>query len=412
MKRFLKIFLIALLAFTFVLSLAACKDDDDGNNDPQTVADDDYTLEIEGLDVGKLTVTKKQIKELYSEKPVTFDSSKPAYASDKTDDDGNKIPHTLKGVYLDDIISKYSTSEKISGSFPQMTLYSKDGYQTVITQEQFSVEYGGSLMIVAFEYDGITLTESEKSGALRAVFDEQVANTWAKKLTKIAFGNQPLSAPETKKVYFFERLGDSYNGSFEKSRETGTTSISYTYFGVSVAKLIDTDTGIFDVTAEDKMFITAWDYNTNGTDGHWNMYFNTKNHDIYATSYFVYAQQASGEAKEDDDRAPIFDGVLVLGGMSVKNVMAAAAGDVALVTLEGTNRRFGENGVFSVGKILETLDMSTADSTSYKVYKTDGTSVTVAGNVLKDATVTKSGSDYVIAVSGGSFSIERFEIAE
>ena len=48
-----------------------------------------------------------------------------------------------------------------------MTLNATDGYVTVITEEIFNSSGRGSKMILALEYDGVTLNPDEKSGAIR-----------------------------------------------------------------------------------------------------------------------------------------------------------------------------------------------------------------------------------------------------
>ena len=71
-------------------------------------------VDADNTPLADAVITKKQIKELYKTKPVNYTSYSPSYASDKTDDNGNPIPHTLKGVYLEDIIAAYTEGAPIT----------------------------------------------------------------------------------------------------------------------------------------------------------------------------------------------------------------------------------------------------------------------------------------------------------
>jgi hypothetical protein len=180
--------LISAVSFAF----AACGKIEDEPQDN----DDAYALTLSGLTdaqgtpLADIAISKSQIKALFESKPVIYTEANPCYASDKTDANGNKIPHSLKGVYLEDLLDAYTQSAPIS-VYTMLTLSALDNYVTVVTEEVFQSACGGSKMIIAFEYDGVTLTASEQSGALCAVFPDQPANKWARKLSKIEFSTIP-----------------------------------------------------------------------------------------------------------------------------------------------------------------------------------------------------------------------------
>jgi hypothetical protein len=107
-------------------------------------------------------------------------------------------------------------------------------------------------MIIALSYDGIQLNVNEKSGALRAVFPDQIMNAWAKKLQLIEFSTEILATPQANRLYFFETLGNACNGQYTITEEVeGGNTAEFTYYGKSIAELIEA--GILTAISTDKM---------------------------------------------------------------------------------------------------------------------------------------------------------------
>ncbi len=64
------------------------------------------------------------------------------------------IPHTVKGVYLEDLLADYTESAPIN-VYGRATLYATDGYVAVATDEVFDSDGRGNLkMVIALEFDG------------------------------------------------------------------------------------------------------------------------------------------------------------------------------------------------------------------------------------------------------------------
>lgn len=412
MKKTLRTLLVVVLALILCLAFFGCKDTNDDVVDIPKVEgsiDTTYSIDIEGLSTEKLVVSKAQILEIAKTKGVEYTFEEPCFASDKTDDDGNPIPHSLKGVYLDDILELYADGA-VSGSYSALTLKAKDGYETVLTSDTYNLEHGGSKMIVAYEYDGIQLTEQESSGALRAVFPDQVANAWVKKLKTIIFSDAALSPPAPTILNFVEMLGTSYNGSFDKTISTGAGSSDYTFYGISISKLLEG--GVLNGEEEDKMYLVAWDFITNGSEFVYREYTNWKSNEYYQNSFLVYEEQRKGGEKEDKNQAPTFDGVNIQKGMSVKNTLALAVKDTALVSLEIAFERYDaeDDNEISLKSVLQLVNMYKSN-VNYTIIDIEENTVTVASSALESATITNEDGVYTLQYGTNSMALKSISIA-
>lgn len=413
MKRKLSLILVIMLAAIFCLTAYGCDKPNEDNNiienkDPVAQNDDDYILEIEGISAEIISVTKAQIKALAQTKPVEYTQSEPCYSSDKTDDDGNPEPHWLKGVYLDDILAEYAGGA-VSGYYSAMVLQGTDGYDSILTQETYSIEHGGSKMIVAYEYDGNVLTPTARSGALRAIFPDQVANSWAKMLKKIIFSDAQLSPPAPTTLNFIELLGDSYNGSFTKEITTGAGTSTHTFYGISLKKLIEAD--ILTAEENDKMYMKAWDYITDGTNSFNREYTNWKSNEYYADSYLVYSYKIGDGQEQSETNAPAFDGANILKGMTVKNVLSLSVKNTALVSLDMAYDRYDieETDEINFSDVLGLVNMMN-ETRTYTITDTSGSSIELSGTVLDTATLENTASGYLLHYGAESLTIKSISI--
>ena len=410
MKKHLLFVLFIAIVLVLSVSLAACGSDAAINNgeNNNVSTDDNYSLTVSGIGVDDIVITKKQIKDIFAIKPVIFDEENPVYASDKTDDAGNPIPHTIKGVYFDDVLSEYADGA-LSGAYSSMTLKSLDGYESVLTSDIYNTEHGGSKMIIAINYDGEDLKETSKSGALRAVFPNQIANSWAKFLSEIVFGNATLLPPEPTTLNFCELIDSAYFGQFEKTIEIGTGSETVTYYGISLDSLIDE--GILNADENDKMFISAWDYITNGTESFYREYINWKSYEIYSDAYLVYETQTEGGAKTPYDLSPALNSALMQSGMTVKNVLSLSVNDTALVSLKIAFERYKGEGESTVAikNILENISMFDSVA-NYKITDREGNETTVTADDLTSAQISFDGDDYILTVGGNDILIKTITL--
>jgi hypothetical protein len=399
MKKSLLLFLIILLITALALSVTACVEPDESTLSPSpspsnTVEDDgDYIFQIQGITSDTIEVTKDQILAISETKLVEYTDAAPCYSSDKRDPDTQElIPHTLKGVYLDDILAVYADGV-LSGAYSAMGVYALDGYETVLTSDTFNTEQGGSKMIIAFEYDGETLNASHNMGSLRAVFPDQVNSSWVYKLKKVVFSDAALTPPAATVLNFVELLGDTYDGNFTKNETIGDNTVEYTYYGISVDALLDG--GILSAEETDKMYLVAWDFITNGTNSFYRQYTNWKSYEYFSDAYLVYEKQPTGEAKEAYDLAPLFYGDNILSGMSVKNTLAMSVGSTALVTLDIAYERYDvdSNNVIDFADVLELVSMMDNEA-SYTVTTSTDQTVTISGADMEDATLVKNGAVY------------------
>jgi len=415
-----KYFAIFTLIFIVLLSfsLSACKTDDVPEVNDNVLAettDDEYTLELKGLidDQGNVLadvlITKAMIKTLYETNPVEYTEEEPCYASDKRDEDNNLIPHSLKGVYLEDVLSELSDSATID-AYGSMTLSATDNYVTVVTEDVFNSSGRGSKMIIALEYDGISLNTAERSGALRAVFPGQIANTWAKKLKTIEFSTDILLTPSVNQLYFYEYLDQEYRDSYsivEDVQPEGTAN--FTYYGFSLGELIDGE--ILNAQASDKMHVSAWDYNSESET--WSEYQAWTKYEVYSVGYLLDQVQREEEGVEDLDRSPVFDGPTFSAGMTVKNVLSASVFNSSIVTLETAFRRYDTNtdGEIWVKDLLLLLRMYDEDD-SYIITSLDDTTVEITAEQIFAAKFKfiKDGDEYTFNYDSQSISFKKIEV--
>lgn len=382
-----------LLIIAIPFALLAC----DKNNPTDPTADDLYTLTLAGLidasgnSIADVTITKAQIKTLFQSKPVVFDANNPAYASDKTDDNGNKIPHTLKGVYLEDIMAQLTASDGID-AYGSMTLNGTDGYVTVATEEVFNSAGRGSKLIIAFEYDGVSLTAAEKSGALRAVFPDQIANCWAKKLNKIEFSTGILQSPSILRFTVLESITQGIS-SYQGTTTINDSLVDCTYFGIPLSALIDAN--ILNAQPTDKMHLLAWDYNSDTNN--YTEYSAWTKYDVYSGGWLLSDRQLTGQNKQALTRAPIFDGPDFSAGMTVKNILALSVYNSGIVSLETAFARYDTDAEdsFYIKDLLILLNMFDTDN-SYAVTSLQGNAVTLTATQMISATVTKQGQSYLL----------------
>lgn len=398
-NKFILAIVLVLILVLSALTFTACNDK---NDTVITVSDDDYTLTLSGMvnadgtALADAVITKKQIKELYKTNPVNYTSESPAFASDKTDDNGNPIPHTLKGVYLEDLIAAYTEGAPIT-SYGSLTLNATDGYVTMATEDVFNSATRGSKMIIAFEYDGITLGVKQKSGALRAVFPNQIANVWAKKLNVIEFSTDILQTPQVQSFSIIETLikNSAYVGNYNAVEADG----SYTYSGLKVSELIKAD--VYKNVGEfDKMCVVAWDFDD--ASNKYKEYVAWTKYDVYNGGYILTEGTKTGDPDWTLDRKPVFDGPDFNAGMTVKNVLALSAFKSSVVCMETAMKRFDpdEDGVkdskFSIKDLLVLLNMYDDDNI-YTVTKADNGTATLTHAEITAAKVSKnSASNYVL----------------
>ncbi|HHU42792.1 MAG: molybdopterin-dependent oxidoreductase [Bacillota bacterium] len=403
MKKILIPLAVILVILLASLTFAACDKDDNGEVDISP----NYTLEIFGIKPDKIVVTKAQIMEIAETKSVIYDENKPCYASDKTDKDNNPIPHTLKGVYLDDILEVYADGA-VSASYSAMRLRDATGdYENVITSNVFNEEHGGTKMIVAYEYDGHILNKNEPSGALRAVFPNQAANTWVKMLKQIEFTDAELKPPAPSTITFMELLGEEYYGSFEKQVTTESEIFDYTYYGISLDKLFEA--GLLNADQDDKMYIIAWDFISDGTNSFYREYTNWKSYEYYRNAFLAYSYSEDSD-KVDLDLGPVFNGENISKGMSVKNTLAISVKDTALMSLDIAFERFDtqKNDKINLLDLLTLMNIHKEDG--YRVFDKNNNHIDLTLEQVDSAYIEKTQSGYVLRIEQENISIYKISV--
>ncbi len=413
MRRF--DFVFAVLATVFVILCAGCLtacSPDLGSETP-TFIDDEYALTLRGLvdsfgnPLADIAITKAQLKALYLTHPVIYTEDEPCYPSDKQDDKGNLIAHSLEGVYLEDVLAEYTESGTID-VYGSMVLSATDSYVTLVTEDQFNSSGRGSKMIIALSYDGNTLDVNQKSGALRAVFPDQIMNSWAKKLSMIEFSTEILLTPQVNRIYFFETLGDMFDGQYTITKEVeGGGTADFTYYGKSIAELIEAN--VLNAEPTDKMHLSAWDYNSETNS--YSEYSAWTKYDIYDGGYLLTHVQRETEAIESLTRAPIFDGPLFSAGMTVKNILAVSVFNSAIVSLNTAFERYDTNSDDSIliKNILIKLNMYNEDD-KYIVTATNEETAELTASEIFAASLVKDNGEYLLNYGNESIAVKKIAV--
>lgn len=189
MKKLFLLIMIVIMSLSFV----AC-DTSDSND----IDDGDYILTIEGILDTAVEVTKAEIMAM---ELVTLED---VYAQDKYEEGtGDYLYHTVKGVYLEDIIQEYVYADFNLLNYSEITAVSTDNYTVVVPQDYYS---GENKPFIAVEYDGVTLSESDNSGALRMVINGSEAAGWAKMLSKLIFEEGDAVANTIDEIVFLSGM--------------------------------------------------------------------------------------------------------------------------------------------------------------------------------------------------------------
>lgn len=404
MKKIIFTLFIVLIIVSLLFAISGCLNDANKDTQIDIEADRAYYIEIIGIIDEPIIVTKAQIFEIAEEKGMVYDEENPCYASDKTDEDNNLIPRTLKGVYLDDILEVYGFGVT-SASFSVMTLKGEDGYENVLTSDTFNPEQGGSRMIIAYEYEGHVLNVNQSSGALRAVFPDQAANYWAKALSAITFADAALVPPSPQSIYFVEKLIADYSGSYTRTETTNQGELDITYYGLELDQLFDE--GILSAEQTDKMYLSAWDFVSNGTDYFYREYTNWKSYEYYRYAYLVYQEQEEGGSIVDEIRAPVFEGENIQKGMSVKNLLVLTITDTALVSLKIAFERFDpeDSGEFILGDILALINIE--NNKDYTVFDVNDIEYVISGAELYALSLSKDNDTFYLIYDDDSIEIKN-----
>ncbi len=401
-KKYIAILAVILCILLCGVFLTACNNGSNDNNDGNNILDDgDYTLKIYGLSSNPIIIEKNQILALGQEKEVVYDENNPCFPSDKTDDDGNPIPHTIKGVYLDDILAEYADGA-VSGAYSSIKLVATDPFENILTQNIYSQEHGGSAMIIVYEYDGHTLNPQEKSGALRAVLPNQPANFWVSQLKEIHFENTELTLPKVEKLYFMEMLDSKYYGNFQKQISIGGESIDIKYFGISLNALLKDN--ILIAQENDKMYITAFDLIIGQDEDTYRDYTSWKTYEYYKNAFLVFEQQEANKSKLPYDRSPLFEGGNILKGMSIKNTLSLSVGHTALMSLKMAFNKYNQFDNVPLADILLHINMLEEDA-SYIITDTDSQEYTLSREQINSLQISKTNGNYVLDYQNMSLSI-------
>ena len=404
-KRSIPAILLVLLIALSLVVFASC--DKDGTK-PDDV-DGNYTLVLKGLvdsngtKLGDIIIKKSQILQLYKTKGVEYTADNPATASDKTDEDGNPVKHTLKGVYLEDLVKEFSNSMDMY-EYGSISLMASDGYIAITTEDVFNPEKHGSKVIVVFEFDGREMKEKSETGALRIVIPGQIASTWVKYLNVIEFSAEILAAPTAFSFDVLEAIDvEKYGGGFTATKDDGT----YNYTGLSLGKIIG-EGGLFtNIQETDKMCVIAWDYRSESNT--FQEYRAWTTHAYYKNGYIVTGGTKAGDESYKVTRLPIVDGPDYSAAMTVKRALAILCFRNSIVSLDTAMKRYDPDvngktdGVFALKELLVLLNMYGQDKV-YQITTKDGSKVELSRDNATKATISKNdASEYVLHVGKNDY---------
>lgn len=400
-KSILAIILVLIISLSSI-TFASCNKDE---KDSTEISDGNYTLILKGLvdsnknPIGDISITKNQILEMYKTKGVTYTEDNPAVATDKTDENGKAIKHTLKGVYLEDLVKDFSNSMDMY-NYGSISFSGLDGYLAITTEDVYNPEKHGSKVVVVFEFDGFYMKENSDTGALRTVVPDQIAATWVKELNIIEFSTEILTAPTAFSFDVLETIDtETYGGGYTITKGDGGT---YNYTGISIKKLIG-ENGLFkNITELDKMCSIGWDYksesNTFAEYSVWTTY------EYYQNGYIITGGTKEGDPGAKIARTPLVDGPQYSDAMNVKNALAILCFRNSIVSMETAMKRYDPDldgktdGYFNLKDLLVLLNMYGQDK-KYQITRIDGSKVDLSREDATKATISKNDEDeYILHV--------------
>ncbi|MEG1963521.1 MAG: molybdopterin-dependent oxidoreductase [Clostridia bacterium] len=380
-----KILIAMMLILTMLFAFVACK------NTTTVENDDDYAITLAGIGEQPIVITKGKIKQFIS---VEFKADKPAFASDKTDLDGKLIPHTLKGVYLDDILKEYGFK---SADFSAINVKSIDSYEVLLAKDSYDESVGGSKIILAYEYDGVALNPEESSGSIRLVLHNQEMNTWVKKVKSIDFTASKIVVPQPKEVLILESLFNEQNikGSF-------VDKAGVTQSGVSLFKMEEQRKITF--TKDSYLKFYAWDKELKDEQYFTKEYTGFRGYDYFKNAFFYYEE---GVPTLDKQYPPNAD----LKGMKVKNLLSVSIEDKAFLSLQTAFLKFGETAnEIAFKQVLDLTEIQNA--TTYIVVCEQGNMEITAEDLTK-CTLQRTQKVYTLKVGEKVYSkINSIKIKE
>jgi hypothetical protein len=378
MKKFLiTLVIVAIVACPFLLF--ACNNGNGYENGESTwtpIDDSGYVLTIRGLrsETDVIEITKGEIVALYE--ALLSVESRPAYLRGESDifvAEGRNA-RRVKGVYLNDILAKYDTVLS-SASFYTLGITSYGGREfNVLPATVFNPEIGGSNMIIAFWLDGRYLNQADvyNNGALRAIFPNQSANTWWKRIQTLQLGNAAVSfvQPPVTQIYFLETLPQNYFGTF--------TNRNMLHHGLSLEALFDS--GKLGGEANDFVYITAWDFNE--SKNLHELFFRIRRQQDITNAFIVFEQPAVSDPNQT--RRFVLDGEDMPHTLRVSNTAALTVGSTAIVTLSMMFEVYQSNGIMEMSNLFEYFQLPTD---GYYTIETDNGTVQLSGEMLKNATL-------------------------
>ncbi len=413
---FKSFFLILALICILTVSFVACGDNVSSSNNCLTdaSADDGYVLTLQFMQEDNVTVastisvTKREIKDIYSTKPVVLDSFK---ASDKTDF------HSVKGVYLDDILTSKNVLKKTT-DFGGLQFVSTDNHAPKISKGDYDYQNGGSKINIALEYDGNVLTETGKSGALRTVLPNRANATWAKKLEKIVFSQREAVMPSPTKLYILQTLDNVStlltSKEFSKA-DNDNSSITHYFQGVGISAL--KDAGIVSYASTDEMAVMCWNYYDATVQA------NPDSYQFNGVTYYSYASFDSAaicmKTKTDlsadwtdVEKGPAFDGRNISNGLKRSYFSSLAIKNTAVINMEMSYRAriYKQTEALTLDKILEEVNMFDV-AKKYKLTGINGEVLSFEnGSDIRTTKVIKDGNAYKIKYDTTEFVLKTVEI--
>ena len=204
-----------------------------------------------------------------------------------------------------------------------------------------------------------------------------------------------------------ELLGREYYGSFEKQVTTESEIFDYTYYGISLDKLFEA--GLLNADQDDKMYIIAWDFISDGTNSFYREYTNWKSYEYYRNAFLAYSYSEDSD-KVDLDLGPVFNGENISKGMSVKNTLAISVKDTALMSLDIAFERFDtqKNDKINLLDLLTLMNIHKEDG--YRVFDKNNNHIDLTLEQVDSAYIEKTQSGYVLRIEQENISIYKISV--
>ena len=169
------------------------------------------------------------------------------------------------------------------------------------------------------------------------------------------------------------------------------------------------EAGLLNADQDDKMYIIAWDFISDGTNSFYREYTNWKSYEYYRNAFLAYSYSEDSD-KVDLDLGPVFNGENISKGMSVKNTLAISVKDTALMSLDIAFERFDTQKNDKINLLDLLTLMNIHKEVGYRVFDKNNNHIDLTLEQVDSAYIEKTQSGYVLRIEQENISIYKISV--